>query len=230
MEAAGANAAEDSREQMSAELIHLVRHGEVHNPDRVLYERLPGFRLSADGRRMARAAAEHIRDLGRPVAALLCSPLQRTQESSEPFAELLGLEPVIDDRVIEPTNVFAGMRMSRALRMPWNWHHLRKPSLPSWGEPYAQVVERMRAALDDAWDGRGPIAGRGEGDVVIVTHQAPIWLTHLSVAGLPLQHDPRTRRCALSSVTSFERHGDVWREVSYAEPAPLEDAVDVGAV
>lgn len=31
---------------MPAELIHLVRHGEVYNPDRVLYERLPGFRLS----------------------------------------------------------------------------------------------------------------------------------------------------------------------------------------
>ncbi|MER7798208.1 histidine phosphatase family protein [Microbacterium sp. NPDC096154] len=209
---------------MSAERIHLVRHGEVYNPDRVLYERLPGFRLSDDGRRMARAAAEHIHGLGRPVSALLCSPLQRTQESSEPFTELLGLEPRIEERVIEPTNVFAGMRMSRALRKPWNWHHLRKPSLPSWGEPYEQVVDRMRGALDDVWD------ETASGDVVIVSHQAPIWLTHLSVAGLPLRHDPRTRRCALSSVTSFERHGDVWREVSYAEPAPLDDAVDVGAV
>ncbi|WP_345751467.1 histidine phosphatase family protein [Microbacterium rhizophilus] len=209
---------------MPAELIHLVRHGEVHNPDRVLYERLPGFRLSDDGRRMARAAAEHVRDLGRTVTTLLCSPLQRTQESSEPFTELLGLEPRIEERVIEPTNVFAGMRMSSALRKPWNWHHLRRPSVPSWGEPYSQVVDRMRSALDEAWH------NTPEGDVVIVSHQAPIWLTHLSVAGLPLPHDPRTRRCALSSVTSFERVGDVWREVSYAEPAPLDDAVDVGAV
>lgn len=209
---------------MTAERIHLVRHGEVHNPDRVLYERLPGFRLSEDGRRMARAAAEHILALGRPVTALLSSPLQRTQESSEPLAELLGVEPRIEERVIEPTNVFAGMRMNRALRKPWNWHHLRKPALPSWGEPYVDVVDRMRAALDDAWH------TTHSGDVVIVSHQAPIWLTHLSVAGLPLPHDPRTRRCALSSITSFERHGDVWREVSYAEPAPVSDAVDVGAV
>jgi broad specificity phosphatase PhoE len=209
---------------MPAELIHLVRHGEVHNPDRVLYERLPGFRLSDDGRRMARAAAEHVRGLERPVSALLCSPLQRTQESSEPFAELFDVEPRLEERVIEPTNVFAGMRMSRALRKPWKWHHLRRPSVPSWGEPYAHVVDRMRSALDEAWH-----ATPG-GDVVIVSHQAPIWLTHLSVAGLPLPHDPRTRRCALSSVTSFERVGDVWREVSYAEPAAVDDAVDVGAV
>ncbi|GGH36243.1 histidine phosphatase family protein [Microbacterium album] len=209
---------------MPAERLHLVRHGEVHNPDRVLYERLPGFGLSTEGRRMARAAAEHVLGLGRPVAALLSSPLQRAQESSEPFAELLGLAPRIEERVIEPTNVFAGMRMSRALRKPWNWHHLRRPSLPSWGEPYTQIVERMRSAMDDVWD------ATAAGDIVIVSHQAPIWLTHLSVAGLPLRHDPRTRRCALSSVTTFERVGDVWREVSYAEPAATEDAVDVGAV
>lgn len=209
---------------MPAELIHLVRHGEVYNPDRVLYERLPGFRLSEDGRRMARAAAEHVRGLERPVSALLCSPLQRTQESSEPFAEIFGVEPRLEERVIEPTNVFAGLRMSRALRKPWKWHHLRRPSVPSWGEPYAHVVDRMRSALDEAWH------STPGGDVVIVSHQAPIWLTHLSVAGLPLPHDPRTRRCALSSVTSFERVGDIWREVSYAEPAAVDDAVDVGAV
>lgn len=173
---------------------------------------------------MARAAAEHVRGLERPVSALLCSPLQRTQESSEPFAEIFGVEPRLEERVIEPTNVFAGLRMSRALRKPWKWHHLRRPSVPSWGEPYTHVVDRMRSALDEAWH------STPGGDVVIVSHQAPIWLTHLSVAGLPLPHDPRTRRCALSSVTSFERVGDVWREVSYAEPAAVDDAVDVGAV
>ena len=114
--------------------------------------------------------------------------------------------------------------MNRALRNPANWRHLRRPEIPSWGEPYVSVVERMRAAMDDAWD------AADSGDVVIVSHQLPIWITHLSVAGLPLRHDPRRRRCALSSVTSFERVGDVWREVAYVEPANTSDAVDVGAV
>lgn len=201
-----------------------MRHGEVHNPERVLYGRLPNFRLSDGGRSMARAAAEHIRGLDRPVAALYASPLQRAQESAEPFAELFGLEPVIDERVIEPTNVFEGTRMRRALRDPRNWHHLRRPALPSWGEPYLEVVARMDAAMMDVWN------AAPAGDVVIVSHQLPIWITHLSVAGLPLRHDPRRRRCSLSSVTSFERVGDVWREVAYAEPAATGGAVDVGAV
>lgn len=201
-----------------------MRHGEVHNPQRVLYGRLPNFRLSDHGRVMARAAAEHVRDLGRPVTALYASPLQRTQESAEPFTEIFGMPPVLDARVIEPTNVFEGRRMSRALRDPRNWWHLRTPSLPSWGEPYRQVVDRMDSAMREWW------AAADDGDVVVVSHQLPIWITHLSVAGLPLRHDPRRRRCALSSVTSFELHGDVWREVEYVQPAPAADAVDVGAV
>lgn len=173
---------------------------------------------------MADAAAQHIGEMQRPVVALSCSPLERTQESAAPFTERFGLVPVLDQRVIEPMNVFEGTQMRRALWNPWNWRHLRRPSVPSWGEPYTMIATRMRAAMDEAWD------AEDGGDIVIVTHQAPIWITHLSVAGLPLQHDPRTRRCALSSVTSFERSGDVWREVAYAEPAVTGSAVDVGAV
>lgn len=209
---------------MPAARLHLVRHGEVHNPRRVLYGRLPEFRLSADGRQMAQAAAEHVQALARPVGSLVCSPLERTRESAVPFSQVFGAEPVVDARVIEPTNVFEGKRMRRALLNPLNWRHLRQPAIPSWGEPYTQVVARMDAAMRDAWN------RTASGDVVIVSHQLPIWVTHLAVAGEPLRHDPRRRRCALSSVTSFELADDRWREVDYAEPAATSGAVDVGAV
>lgn len=190
----------------------------------MLYGRLPGYGLSEAGRRMARQAAEWVQSMDRPVAALWSSPLQRTRESAEPFTEIFGLEPRIDDRIIEPTNVFEGRRMVRALLNPWNWRHLRKPALPSWGEPYADVVARMNAAMTEAWE------SADSGDVVMVSHQLPIWITHLAVAGLPTQHDPRRRRCALSSVTSFEMVDNKWTEVAYAEPAATAGAVDVGAV
>ena len=209
---------------MPADRLHLVRHGEVHNPRRVLYGRLPGYGLSEAGRRMARQAAEWVQSMDRPVSALWASPLQRTRESAEPFTEIFGLEPHIDDRIIEPTNVFEGRRMVRALLNPWNWRHLRKPAIPSWGEPYADVVARMNSAMTEAWE------SVDSGDAVLVSHQLPIWVTHLAVAGLPTQHDPRRRRCALSSVTSFEMIDDKWTEVAYAEPAATAGAVDVGAV
>ena len=173
---------------------------------------------------MARQAAAYVKGLERPVGALVCSPLQRTRESAEPFVELLGIEPVVEERVIEPTNVFEGKRMKRAVANPLNWRHLLRPSVPSWGEPYAEVVARMQAAMADAW------TRTRHGDVVVVSHQLPIWVTHLAVAGEPLKHNPSKRRCALSSVTSFEGGPDHWIEVAYAEPAVTAGAVDVGAV
>ena len=201
-----------------------MRHGEVFNPNRVLYGRLPGYGLSDDGRQMAEQAAAWIGGLERPLASLIVSPLQRGQESAQPFIDRFGLRATTDERVIEPTNVFEGKRMKRALMNPLNWRYLARPAVPSWGEPYAQVVARMDAAMTDAW------GEADDGDVVVVSHQLPIWVTHLAVAGLPTQHDPRHRRCALSSVTSFERSADGWVEVDYVEPAATSGAIDVGAV
>ncbi|MDL9981617.1 histidine phosphatase family protein [Microbacterium sp. ASV49] len=209
---------------MPADRLHLVRHGEVHNPARVLYGRLPGYRLSVAGRHMARQAADFVHGLERPIGALVCSPLQRTRESAEPFEELFGIEPLVDERVIEPTNAFEGKRMKRAVLNPLNWRYLVRPSVPSWGEPYTQVVARMQAAMADAWN------RTASGDVVIVSHQLPIWITHLAIAGEPLKHNPAKRRCTLSSVTSFEGGPGSWAEVAYAEPAVTAGAVDVGAV
>jgi broad specificity phosphatase PhoE len=209
---------------VSAPRLHLVRHGEVHNPDRVLYGRLPEFHLSEAGHQMARDAASHLASLNRKISVLRCSPLVRTQESAAPVADFTGLTPMIDERVIEPANVFEGKRMKRALLNPLNWWHLRRPSLPSWGEAYESIAARMCEAMDDAWDAAAGL------DAVIVSHQAPIWITHLYVAGAPLRHDPRSRRCALSSVTTFVREDGVWREVDYVEPAATGGAVDVGAV
>jgi len=114
--------------------------------------------------------------------------------------------------------------MKLAVANPLNWHHLLRPSVPSWGEPYAEVVARMRAAMADAW------TRTRQGDVIVVSHQLPIWVTRLAIAGEPLKHNPAKRRCALSSVTSFEGGPDHWIEVAYVEPAVTAGAVDVGAV
>ena len=214
---------------MPAEQIHLVRHGEVFNPQGVLYGRLPGYGLSDLGRLMADAAAHDLVARSRPVGSLVSSPLQRTQQSAEPIGAAFGLEPALDDRVIEPTNRFEGMRMhgrDSALRDVRNWSFLVNPWEPSWGEPFRSIATRMLHAMDDAWNS---IDG---GDAVIVSHQLPIWMVHRRVAGKSLSHDPRRRRCALSSITTFERRGALFVEVGYRDPAAAlaAHATDVGAV
>jgi broad specificity phosphatase PhoE len=214
-----------------ASQVHLVRHGEVFNPDGILYGRMSGFGLSKLGHRMAQAAADDLVERDRAIAALYASPLQRTRESAKPIAVAFGLPVDIEDRIIEPTNHFEGTVMKRALRKPRNWPYLVNPVRPSWGEPYASIVLRMRAALDEAF------LSVDSGDVVLVSHQLPIWVTHLALAGERYPHDPRKRRCSLSSITTIEqRIGDDGEstlvEVGYVEPARVlqGSATDVGAV
>lgn len=210
---------------MVARALHLVRHGEVHNPTGVVYERLPEFRLSDRGREMAATTAEWLAD--KPVTRLLASPLLRTQQSAQPIAEVFGLEIEPDERVIEAGNRFAGRAVGRSvLRTPKDWPLFRNPLRPSWGEAFVDIRDRMRLVVLEALQ-----AGDDEHDVVIVSHQLPIWMVHRSVVGAPLPHDPRHRRCALSSVTSFAIRGGRVAEIGYEDPAGalLLGAVDRGA-
>ncbi len=195
-------------------VVHLVRHGQVANPDHILYGRLPGFHLSESGRLMAKAAADFL--AGRDVTVLRSSPLERALESAEPIAAEFGLPVVVDDRLIEAANHFEGLRFGvgdGALRQPRYWLYLRNPFRPSWGEPYAEIAARMLAAVWDA----GAAAGGHE--AVCVSHQLPIWVTRCSVTDRRLWHDPRRRQCALGSVTSLTLAGDQVMGVAYHEPS-----------
>jgi len=210
-----------------ASLIHLVRHGEVFNPDRVLYGRIPGFGLSKLGHAMAATSAAAL--AGHPLTRLYASPLQRAQESAQPWAEAFKLEIRTDERLIEPTNKFEGQTFEfgpKVITKPKSWPWVINPLRPSWGEAYVSIAARMLAAVEDAWqeaDG---------GEVAMVSHQLPIWMVHRSLTGQKLYHDPRKRRCSLSSITTLEKRGDRFVEVNYQDPARelAATAIDLGAV
>ena len=195
-------------------IVHLLRHGEVHNPTGILYGRLPGYRLSERGVAMATRLAETL--VKRDVRQVITSPLQRAQETARPVAEALGLELGIDDRLIEAGNRFEGLTFGvgdGSLKRPTHWKHLWNPFRPSWGEPYTRIVTRMLAAVDAA---RGSAAG---GEVVLVSHQLPIWTIRSHLEGKRLWHDPRKRQCTLASLTSLVYDGDRLVEIDYSEPA-----------
>ncbi|MGL5810183.1 MAG: histidine phosphatase family protein [Nocardioides sp.] len=194
--------------------VHVVRHGEVDNPEGVLYGRSPGFHLSPLGRRMAERVAEHLAT--RQVVLVTASPLERAQETALPIATAHQAETGTDPRLIESENSFAGRAFGpgdHPLRDPASWRLLWNPFRPSWGEPYAEIAERMRAAI---WAARD--AARGA-EAVLVSHQLPIWIARLSAEGRSFLHDPRRRECTLASITSFHFVGPRLIRVGYEEPA-----------
>ena len=194
-------------------VVHLVRHGEVHNPGGILYGRLPAYHLSDNGREMAVLVANALAD--HDVTHLRCSPLERAQETMGPIAATHGAKVVTDGRVIEADNYLQGQRVRfpQTLRKPRNLWHLRNPLRPSWGESYIEIVARMRLAIADA---AAEAAGH---EAVIVSHQLPIWMARCDVEGRRLVHDPRRRECALASVTSLTLLDGRITSVIYSEPA-----------
>jgi broad specificity phosphatase PhoE len=195
-------------------IVHLVRHGEVHNPTGVIYGRMPGYHLSRDGVAMARAAAEFLAP--RDVTVVRCSPLDRAVETAAPIAEQFGVPAVVDDRLIEPWNYFEGLRFGvgdGSLRRPRHWVQLRNPFRPSWGEPYRRIAGRVLAAALDA------SAAAGGHEAVCVSHQLSIWVARMAAENRRLWHDPRRRQCALGSVTSLTFAGGRVVSVAYADPS-----------
>ena len=198
-----------------AQTIHFVRHGEVHNPEKILYGLQPGWRLSDRGNEMAAVIGDWSIKLD--LGAIHSSPLQRAQETVAPIIAKHKLSLTTDKNLIEASNIFEGKKFelgSGVLRHPSSWRYLYNPWKPSWGEPYDQLISRMLKGLFTARDAAG---GK---DAICVSHQLPIWILRSAVEGRRLLHDPRKRECTLASVTSFELDSEgMISSVSYSEPA-----------
>ena len=195
--------------------VHVVRHGEVENPQKVLYGRQPGWRLSNRGQEMAEVIGEWSKSIN--LGALHVSPLQRAQETAAPIAKAHGIKITTDDRLIEAANLFEGKSFepgSGIWKHPSTWRHLYNPWKPSWGEPYEEQINRMFAAIFAANK-----AANGK-DAIVVSHQLPIWITRSAIEGRSMLHDPRKRQCTLASVTSihFDEDGLI-SGLTYSEPA-----------
>ena len=193
-------------------LVHVVRHGEVFNPAKILYGRLPNFHLSELGRAMADRVADEL--AGRDITYVVASPLERAQETAAPIAKRHGLAVASDPQLLEAINVFQGLTFGvgdGSMRRPTHWKHLRNPLRPSWGEPYVELAARMRAGVEAARDNA---AGH---EAVVVSHQLPIEILRRSLTHRKLWHRPDRRMCALASVTTIAYDGDVLADVTYAD-------------
>ena len=159
--------------------LHLVRHGEVENPDHLVYANLDGFGLSARGRRQAKAVGEHLGAAG--ITTILTSPLQRAQETARLIAKATGAPVVEDDRLTEwrLSSRWAGRRWeSIADDFPGELEaYLAHPrELPFAPETLADLAARMEASL-------ARTDTIGDEPAAVVSHQDPIQALRRSLTG-----------------------------------------------
>lgn len=226
---------------MPATTIHFVRHGEVDNPNHVLYERLPGFHLSARGVRMAQATAKYIATVPqmRGITAIYSSPLERTRETAreienalrniadsayvkahcdEDSAQSQESDIILDKRLIEAGNNFRGKRIGYGEGALWknnNWKLVANLWKPSWGESYRSIATRVGDFV------REQVRKHPGEQIVAVTHESPIWsYRHLLETG-HAEHNMLLRHTALASITSITYDCETLRvlSITYVDPA-----------
>ena len=199
---------------MTATRIDLVRHGHVENPQRKVYGRLPGWRLSAEGREEARATAAHLRD--RPIVRIYTSPLERAQETAAAIASACGAPVEIEEALIESAlgAHWEGMKWAevRSTRLPELDAYLHRPNEVDFvDEPFEALGERMARALR-------AIASRHPGqEVAAVSHGDPIKAALCTLRGLPIStlHERRVRTGGL---VALELDGATVRVLEEWEP------------
>lgn len=199
---------------MSTTIVHLVRHGEVHNPEKILYGRMPGYHLSSRGHSQAARTAQSF--AGHDVVSLTASPLTRAQETARPFAEVLDLPVHTDDDIVEAGNRFEGLRTKGWRSQLWHpvrWPLMVNPTLPSWGEHYDDILARMMDAIE-----RARLNAEGH-EAILVSHQLPIVTVQRYARGWSLAHNPANRRCDLASVSSLIFRDDQIADFVYSTPA-----------
>lgn len=161
-----------------------IRHGEVHNPNGVIYSGLPGYGLSDAGRDQAARAAEALR--GANVVALYASPLDRAMETAAFVSGVLGIDVRGDIRLHEWRfwAQWAGM----------TWDELREKGKDAWeaytsdpgsvstGESLAELADRVESWMTDVFREHGASA---DGIVVAVTHLEPLRAILLRKLGRP---------------------------------------------
>ncbi len=122
--------------------ISLVRHGTVHNPQQIVYGRLPHFPLGEMGRLQAQRAAQVVQ--GWPIAAIYSSPLLRAQETAQILAESLPEVPLRTSEWLNEVRFFyEGQPLQDMAARNWD---LYTGAPPEYEQP-PDAVERVRAFL-----------------------------------------------------------------------------------
>lgn len=154
--------------------IYLVRHGEVHNPNKVFYERIPGFHLSELGKTQAHALGKHLSS--QQITHVYASPLERTQETAQIITSYISNLTIFpDERLIEVSSVKRGLKIAEMEKERWNFYKPKYTKLG--GEKLSDVWKRMSHFFREKM-----LKHKGE-EIVVVSHGDPVMISMIKHKG-----------------------------------------------
>ncbi len=161
-------------------VIYLVRHGDVHNPDGVFYERLPGFYLSELGITQAHTLGKFLSD--KKISAIYASPLERTNQTADIIASYQhGLNVIHDKRLLEVSSVKRGQKQADLAAERWNFYKPKYTKLG--GEKLSDIWKRINSFFKEAVQKH-----KGQA-IVVVSHGDPVMISMVKHKGKRLTVD-----------------------------------------
>jgi broad specificity phosphatase PhoE len=180
--------------------VFLIRHGEAHNPEGVLYGRSEGFPLSENGKQQVAVTANTLKESVNTATIIIASPMLRTLQTAEIISNKLGLKVKSDERLIESYSKLQGLKVAggkNILKTPQAWKYLYNPFKPSWGEPYGEIAKRMNGIIEE-------LISQGHEEIILVSHELPIFIAKRFYKNKSLIHNPRNRQTPLASISIIE--------------------------
>lgn len=155
-------------------VIYFIRHGQVDNPDNVLYGRLPGFHLSPNGCRQAQETAIQLRKLH--IDYLYTSPLLRARQTAKIIGKEINKKPMISHLLKEVRLIFEGMNVSVYKRdiQPYLYEN--------------KYLKRGQESIEEIWDRmmifvKMVYRKHGNAQIVAVSHGDPILILKAKACG-----------------------------------------------
>lgn len=190
---------------MTETVLGMFRHGQTEWNINLRLQGTADIPLNQSGIEQVEAAAAVIGEWD----ALLTSPLDRAKKSAEILSRVIGVEPVVSERLLERSfGIGEGMTYEQ-----WHQRYSKLDSIPG-AESELSVFSRAQKLLDETLE-------RHQGKrVLVVTHGALIRfvLNHVTEHELP----PKGERLMNASLHTF-RHSDSWRVDSW-QPHSLGSA------
>jgi len=179
--------------------VFLVRHGEVKNPDNIIYGRLPNFGLNNLGRQEAEQAAEYLKKvIHGDLKSIFASPLLRARQTAKIISRFFpSVEILVQEKLIEGDLGWEGKKKADLIKQGIWQTYLDQPSKITTGEGFLGIQKRIASWLKQM------IKDVKDSQFVVVTHQDVIRSLTLYLEKRPLD-DLNKIPCNTGSVTTVK--------------------------